>query len=748
MPEKIKMISPDGRPLSVPINEVARLEELGARVTQESSKSYSKPSGNIVKMISPDGRSLSVPIHDIQSLKDLGARELQPETSIGKSSAVLSKGAAAGSLGSIPDTLSMLYNLPAKAVNYARTIDPELLQGSDLAPMSPHQAELPMIPSATEGIEKGIDELTGGYTKTPKSMKSAYEGVKFASGLAGPGGLGKLLEKGGRYALSKVPNAIGSVKPSMIAGSGLAGVTTSELENSPLASTLGGVGVGVTAPWLLRNVGKLRNPLNAAAEGIGRATGFNTKKYAQNAELGLPVSVGTVSNYTFPNQVEMLAAKYPGSIHHMEDFYKKREAAIAKNLGIATPDDLEYAVKNIPKHLAKEGAKGYHKRASKIYQKREEKFAPREEEAIKNQELVDVSDIINKLEEKKSLRLTKASKKRFDKTKEGMLLKDLKESIPGQSESDVVDALIKQGYPQDLINKILASDKSKTKQGIGLEELNELRQKALDESISLKTPFGGGTPESRDAVIRSEMLSNKRHQFMEETGSPSEIRNARQARKFWAQHKNEENGMAKYVAKLTGSEDDATAFKKLTSTNPKYLNIARQGLEKKDRPKLWSSVIADLGERQGRFNINTAYTGFSDLAKPVREELSKTAPTKTAKQSFEKVMKFVGENKKMMEKFANTSNTTHTKEVMKLITAYGAAAASALTGISAVPLLGLVATQASINLGSRIWTNQNFLNRMNKTITASNEKGKINNIDLLLKSINQVARQKDSHNNS
>lgn len=502
-----------------------------------------------------------------------------------------------------------------------------------------------------------------------------------------------------------------------------------------LAGMAGGVGA--------RGALKLRNPLNAAAEGVGRVTGFSPEKYAKNVEIGLPVTPATVSKSNLPGYLEMVTAKMPGSMVPLEDFYKNREASIARNLGITTPHDLEQSVRNIPKHLAKEGAEGYHKRAENIYKHREEKFKHREEAAIKNKEVVDVSDIVKNLEDKRSLSLTPAAQKRFDKSKEGILLKELRESMPISSDMTIIDSLRKQGYSDDLIEKIIKSengDRTPTKKGVGLHDLNELREKALHESLSLQTPMGGGTPESRKAAMRSKMLSEKRHQFMEEIGKPLEVHNARQARKFWYQYKDENHGMSRYIEKLTGSKNDADAFRKLMGSDPKYINVVRQGLTKKDHPKLAEAIISDLGERQGRFNINTAYTGFSRLEEPVKQEFLKTLPNKSSRKNFELTMKFIGENKKMMESLANTSNTAHSNHILDLIKRYGAAATAAATGLGVMPLTGLVATYGGLKVGAKLWTNQNFLKRMNDTITSSNLKSQSNKLDLLFKTVNQVGR--------
>ena len=632
----------------------------------------------------------------------------------------------------------------------------------NLAAMGLHAAGMKESPTfykpVASRVQEGIDTLTGGALKpenkaeeymdiigeglAPLAMAPLTGGASLTGTIAK--GLGKAATGLPGRALQKVAS-MGS-KPYALTGSNVAGSVGSSaalkayldeggdpnLIGPLLASMAGGAGA--------RGALRLKNPLNAAAEGIGRAAQFSPEKYAKNIELGLPVTPANVSKSKLPGYVEMVAAKMPGSMGPLEDFYNNREAAIASNLGISTPGDLEQAIKNIPKHLAKEGAEGYNKRASNIFGKREAKFKAREQQAIANKEVVDVSDIINKLEHERSLR---TNKRIFDKSGDGILLKELKESVPQSYQKSLLKGLKKQGYTDDVIEKILKSTEEKLpipKKGINLTDLNDLRKKALQESIELQTPIGARTPESINAAERSQILGNKRHQFMEEIGNPSERHNATQARRFWAQYKNEENGMSKYVGKLTGAEDNATAFKKLIGTNPKYLNVARQGLNHQDRTKLAEAIISDLGERQGRFNINSAHTGFSNLEGPVKQEFLKTLSSKAAANNFSKTMEFIGDNKKMMENLANTSNTAHTNNIIDLMKKYGAATVAAATGYGVMDLTGLAATYAGLKYGAKAWTNQNFLRRMNDVMTTRNLKGKTTKLNLLIKSINQLGR--------
>lgn len=638
----------------------------------------------------------------------------------------------------------------------------------NLAAMGLHAAGLKKTPTFYEPragkVQQSIDSLTGGSLK-PENKTEEYvdmisEGLApmaLTGGTSLTGSAARGLSKTGAKLPIRIAQAtLASPEPTAAniaqsVGSSAALQAYLDEGGDPgllgplLASMAGGMGARGTFA-AAKNAPKLKNPLNAAAEGIGRATMFSPEKYAQNKELGLPMSLASVSNSMVPTYGELAAAKIPGSMGPLEKFHKKREAAIARNLGVSSPDDLEKAASNTHKYLAKEGAKGYHERASNIFERRNEKFKPREEIAIKNKETIDISDLIQKLEEKRDKRVSPYAKSDFDtKNKDGILLQKLREySEPSEKkvQADLIRKELSQiKTPEDIINKTIKSELGEipsSKTTIGLEDLNDLREKALDESKTLKAPLGEGTTESRNAGIRYGELSKKRQQFIEEVGTPTEVHNARQARKFWSQYKDEKNGMSKYVAKITGTDSNEQAFTKLLSKDPKYLRVARQGLSNEGRKALDQSIIGELGSRQGRFNINTAHTNFLKKGDEFKNEYLKGLPSKASRNNFESVMDLIGDNKRMMEKLANTSNTAHTKTFINEMKKYGSAAVIAATKFDPTVLLGLVLTNASLNAGAKIWTSQKFLRRVNDVIKANSKRGKANKLDMLLKTIEQT----------
>jgi hypothetical protein len=482
------------------------------------------------------------------------------------------------------------------------------------------------------------------------------------------------------------------------------------------------------------------SPKKAAATVAGSSTRFDQDKYKRATDLGIPVTLANTAKGKIPGRIEMFASKTPGIAGDFEDIYRKQESAIARNLGISTPDDLEHAVSHVKKHLVKQGAEGYHKRVSELFGKRKDKFRGREEKAIRDKELIDVSGIINDLEKEKLLSLTSQAKNDFNKTGNGILLQKLKDYVPEMNGSDELNKLIERIRSGDVdidLNKITSPTR-----GVGLHDLNTLRKKALNESIESKTPTGGGTPLSVEAAKRSSLLSQKRYEFMNQVGNKVEKHNAGEANKLWSQYKNEKKGTSSFVEDISGPMNDADSFN-LLKKDARYFNVARQGLPKSERPKLAEAFISDLGNRGDKFDIRRASTSFNKLEAPVKEQLLKSLPNKDARNSFTKTMDFVRENKKLMNKLSKMSNDADSNDLLSHIKKYGTTTAIFAGGAFGAPAMTAFG-YGTTKIGAKLWTNQDFIKLVNEVKTAKTHGQQSKSIDLLLKSVNQAGRS--SHN--
>lgn len=195
------------------------------------------------------------------STEELLKRKAELEHStVGQSIASLGKSALAGGVGGLADTMTAPYNLGAAAHNFQReNVDQDVLNAAarfnpDM-PNVPYDVELPLIPSATEALDRGLDSITDGYTRTPEGQKWLNEGVKFGASLAAPGGLAA---KTGLKGLG----ALGTLRPAGLAGAFAAGATGEKLrdEGAGAGASFGGsLAAGLGTELLgggIKNLGK------------------------------------------------------------------------------------------------------------------------------------------------------------------------------------------------------------------------------------------------------------------------------------------------------------------------------------------------------------------------------------------------------------------------------------------------------------------------------------------------------------
>lgn len=219
--------------------------------------------------------------------------EVTSEPSISQRIASGAKAVAAGVAGAIPDTLSLAYNLPAIAQNA------QVAAGNyqanpyafDFAPAEEMTAPVPLIPSATEAIDQGIDTATGGYTTTPEDQKYINEGLKTGASFLTGGGIAKTAQGG----IAKLGSMIGNTSPLQAAGAAAMGGTTSYLADQG-AGTGEAIGGGLAAnlavnaaPSLAKGAGGLAGRAALSAVGLGKnKLNLEAAKAAQGLDIALP----------------------------------------------------------------------------------------------------------------------------------------------------------------------------------------------------------------------------------------------------------------------------------------------------------------------------------------------------------------------------------------------------------------------------------------------------------------------------
>ena len=330
-----------------------------------------------------------------QIAQELRRRGIYLEPSFGQKATSLGKGLISGLGGGAIDTASLAYNVPAAIHNMQREterqkeeLSPEQRQRLQQIPSIPNPLEVASnvlfpgeasyIPSAQEGIEKGIDKLSGGYTKTPDSIKPLYEGVKFSGSLGGIGTLGKLAGKLGSKGLEKAAKVLGATKPSELAGAAATG-TTIEATKDKLGD-VGSLGAGLVAGIGTQFGGSLlkRGALkNIAVKQLSKK--FRNEIYEAAKDINVPIPLAAVTDSKMVKFVNENISKYPYFGEKIHKAFQESSDAFQKSM-----ENLLDSVGPSKSVEAKSNIKNLYKKA---------------EEALPKNAVISSEKILNKIDE-------------------------------------------------------------------------------------------------------------------------------------------------------------------------------------------------------------------------------------------------------------------------------------------------------------------------------------------------------------
>jgi hypothetical protein len=164
-------------------------------------------------------------------------------------------------------------------------------------------------------------------------------------------------------------------------------------------------------------------------------------------------------------------------------------------------------------------------------------------------------------------------------------------------------------------------------------------------------------------------------------------------------------------------------------------------LDREEKRQLAQSIMMRAGQRQGSFNTATAYTKWHKWSPSVQKEYLKFFPTTKERTDFLNTMDLIGENKKKIEKLANTSKTALIGSNITRYVGYGTEAlklaGSAATMSNPLPAIGALASIKALDLLAKgtahMFTDRVFLDRINKVMKATSDKSAQNHLNLLLK---------------
>lgn len=274
------------------------------------------------------------------------------ENSLLNKASGLGKGFVAGLGGGALDTAALIYNLPAMlhnlSVKGAKDIPPETLSALGLGEYAQvagaaSPGEVPMIPSATEAIEKGIEENLG--IETPEDMEGLYEGAKFAGSLGGLGGLGSVASKAGMKGLGKVASAVGTTAPAELAAAVPTGAVIHNIgeEYGPVIGLGAGALTGAAATKGLRTIGKATQGLKGTLTGKGETLG----------EMTIGKAISHLGHHS--ERVERLAKEYNLDLPFNIRLQGPWANFMANNFmnSLFSAKDWKYKITNTPKNIIK-----------------------------------------------------------------------------------------------------------------------------------------------------------------------------------------------------------------------------------------------------------------------------------------------------------------------------------------------------------------------------------------------------------
>lgn len=238
-----------------------------------------------------------------QDMASVSQDSAPQERTWGNTLAMGAKELVSGAVGSVPDAVTGLYNLNESARKEAheslKDVVPKHALGSleRLVFGNDYSKALESIPNITETVNKGIDEATGDYTKTPEEgwERTFARGLNMVGAIAGPGAGQTLAAKYGEEATIKFLGMLGSLKKTDLALGGIAGATTDALEQNEY-STLAAAGGGLGAAVGTALIGK------GASIGARKVIGHSPKNFdiskidaAKAAGVDVPITYGNDS---------------------------------------------------------------------------------------------------------------------------------------------------------------------------------------------------------------------------------------------------------------------------------------------------------------------------------------------------------------------------------------------------------------------------------------------------------------------
>lgn len=574
-----------------------------------------------------------------------------------------------------------------------------------------------------DAVTQGIDTLTGGKLKPKSDTEKVVDAI--TSGLASMpvgGAVGTALK--GASNVSKIAPAVGEflsagtqVNPANIGMMAGATGTAQHLENvgeGPL-SQLGGALLGGLAGQRAAGLGTaaktLKNVVSPSkrSEELARLLRVNPEKYKAASQLGVPMTLGNISDSPLVHLTEEALLHTPGSGHFIQDVRQQKLNQIKdilkteKDFTPASGGELlkKASKKNLEE--VKQVGEEYRKTLNKVLN----------DAKTEGKDVVTPKRFFNRIASKVG-NMTPTQQEAFAQSPVGKLAKSLIErKSMGQKwhASDIIDELSN------------LKEHVKTWGPHGSADDRELRHYIGALTTDLKNFYSKLSPEIGKVEKERRKFFDKYYNFSEGTRMPSKGKNKRLTEKELSE-------------KITYAPTEEAAFNlanPATAEGRKYISYARKHLSPEDLKDFNQSLLQKLGtNRSGVWSPITLATNFKKLTSDSQKHYLKGMSAAEQRQ-FKASMNDIESLKDVLAQM-NTSKTSIHQNLLNVLhkvggiggtVGLGALSGGALGGVGAglMAALPVASTLGGFHqLSKRLLTNQPLLHELGKTSKALTKK--------------------------
>lgn len=599
-----------------------------------------------------------------------------------------------------------------------------------------------------------IDELTEGYTEsqTPSEHKSdvlsrallsipAARGVHAVSKGAQAAQLPSAIQKIGKYGENFFA-PMGEFSARNVGGTGGGAIAAQNyLDTTDDPSVVGALGSGLagsvaggSSAHVVRHPAQTAKRIkersaNKLAARMAKLAKLDSKKLEEWNKLGIDPTVGMVSERAWPFQSEVALGKSTAGGPVIAQRHGEITSQLGRGLGV--PEGHFYDIAQMPDmEVAKRGAQNLREKKSAQYRKLTKEL-DEESAHLLDSDLREI-DIHSPLERLRKELFPGVSQETFEDSPVGEVFKKiLAHKKPAHTPSvkkGKKSVREKEKYPEegflDFLREEFGDEDVSVHHRLPLGDVREKANLALKKYLAEEE----GSPYKYKFKRLYEELRDAGDNYLEGKISPPALEKLAKAREAWKYFAAEQDvrpghggsGLQKHMYDILGSSTHKDAFRSVLKSAEK-MDILQQGLNRPEQIRAAQDILIQSSKENGAFNLNRAQGWWSNLDPTARKNyLSlRFGKDSQAQENFTKTMRFMYDNKTLMQKLGNSSGTAHVAEHWTSLKKAGAGAAAFIGGMATGNLPVAAKAAAGLALyfggqygGAKLLTDPIFLRRM------------------------------------